>query len=247
MDTVFDIDSHHFFYDGFYDSLAAAWSIVGLSKLFQNDIRIFALKKTHRFEPFEYLYLSIMSITGGQTNTTRHNYLYRSCRDTIPRFQFLSKLSEVRAINDTDRPRVESRRGCLVGVPDIMACSFGRPFLRCALILLLLEWQVNRSLHTLHTTLSRGSPFLLSTDQNLKCFQTGLLRLLGVQTTLSAAELGSELFCHFVFLPAICIRHGFLSRLTFSSERRRASAAPAQFLLKVTCRGQPENLDDAHL
>ena len=41
---------------------------VGLSKLLQNDIWIFALKKkTHRFEPFEYLYLSIMSITGGQT------------------------------------------------------------------------------------------------------------------------------------------------------------------------------------
>ena len=44
----------------------------------------------------------------------------------------------------------------------------------------------NRSSHSLHTTLSRGSAFLPSTDQ------TGLFRLLGGQTTLSFAELGSE-------------------------------------------------------
>ena len=42
----------------------------GLSKLLQNDVWILALK--NRFEPFEYQYLHIMSITGGQTNTTRH-------------------------------------------------------------------------------------------------------------------------------------------------------------------------------
>ena len=53
-----------------------------------------------------YLYLRIMSITGGQTNTVRHNYLYRYFRDTVPRFQFLTKLSEACAINDADRPHV---------------------------------------------------------------------------------------------------------------------------------------------
>ena len=41
-------------------------------------------KKTHRFEPFEYLCLRIMFITGGQTKTTRHNYLYRYFQDTVP-------------------------------------------------------------------------------------------------------------------------------------------------------------------
>ena len=78
-----------------------------LSKLIQNDIQIFTLKKKiHRFEPFEYLYLRIMSITGGQTNTMRHNYLYRYFQDTVPRFQFLTKLSEACAFSDTDRPHV---------------------------------------------------------------------------------------------------------------------------------------------
>ena len=45
-----------------------------------------------------------------------------------------------------------------------------------------------------------------STDQNLKYFQTGLFRLLGVQTTLSAAKL-----CF-----SLCICHGF-SRVSFSA------------------------------
>ena len=36
----------------------------------------------------------------------RHDYLYRYFRDTVPGFQFLTKLSEARAINDTDRPHV---------------------------------------------------------------------------------------------------------------------------------------------
>ena len=82
------------------------FSYLGLSKLLQNDVWIFALKKTHRFEPFEYLYLHIMSITGGQTNTTRHSFLYKYFWDRVPWFQFLTKLSESHAINDTDWPHV---------------------------------------------------------------------------------------------------------------------------------------------
>ena len=58
------------------------------------------------FEPFEYLYLHIMSVTGGQTTTMRHKYLYRYFQDIVPWFQFLTKLSEACAINDTDRPHV---------------------------------------------------------------------------------------------------------------------------------------------
>ena len=65
-------------------------------------------RKTHRFEPCEYLYLCIMSITGGQINTTRHNYLYRYFQDTVPWFQFLTKLSDTCAINNTDWPHVLS-------------------------------------------------------------------------------------------------------------------------------------------
>ena len=48
---------------------------------------------------------------------------------------------------------------------------------------------------------------LPSTDQ--KYFQTGLFRLLGGKTTLSAAELGSELSAILFFLSAICICHSF--------------------------------------
>ena len=79
----------------------------------------------------------------------------------VPQFQFLTKLSEAHAINNTDRPHVffvhasccaadkelvvggekyESRNGCLVGDPDIMAYSFGCTFSRCALMLLVVEW-----------------------------------------------------------------------------------------------------------
>ena len=47
-----------------------------------------------------------MAITGVQTNTTRHNYLYRYFWDTVSQFQFLTKLSEARAISDTDWPHV---------------------------------------------------------------------------------------------------------------------------------------------
>ena len=161
-----------------------------------------------------------MSVTGGQTNT-RHNYLYRYFWDTVPRFQFLTNLSEACAINNTDRPHVhaykrskslgaascratdkelvaggekyEWRCDCSVAVPDIMACSFGCTFSRCALMLLVVEWLAICGLHCLHTTLSPGSAFFPSADQNPMYFQTGLFRLLGVQTTLSAAELGSEL------------------------------------------------------
>ena len=116
--------------------------MIGLSKLLQNDVWIFALKKTHRFEQFKYLYLRIMSISG-------HNNL--------------TKLSEAHAINDTDystdislqywysmnninkasfflyascriadkelvadSEKYESRCGC--------SCSFGCTFSRCALL-----------------------------------------------------------------------------------------------------------------
>ena len=93
-------------------------------------------KKTYRFKTFKCIYIC----------ATRHSYLYRYIRDTSPRFWFFAKLSEARAINDTDQPRVlvyerskflrarllsccrqgacgggekyESRRGCSVGVPE---------------------------------------------------------------------------------------------------------------------------------
>ena len=105
-------------------------SVLMLSKLIQNDIQIFTLKKKkHRFEPFEYLYLRIMSITGGQTNTMRHNYLYRYFQDTVPRFQFLTKLSEACAFSDTDRPHVlayersKFLRACLLSCCRQRACG----------------------------------------------------------------------------------------------------------------------------
>ena len=72
--------------------------------LHQPDIHL--IEETHRFESSEYLYLHIMSITEGQTNTTIHNYLYRYFRDVVPRFQFLTELSAARGIGDTDRPHV---------------------------------------------------------------------------------------------------------------------------------------------
>ena len=126
---------------------------------------ICSTKKTHRFEPFKYLYLRIMSITGGQTNTMRHNYLYRYFRDTVPQFQNAlkpvpsmilighvlayerSKFLHARLllcckelVTGEICGKYESRCGCLVGVPDIMACSFGCTFSRCALMLLVVEW-----------------------------------------------------------------------------------------------------------
>ena len=100
-----------------------------------------------------------MLITGVQTNTTRHNYLYKYFQNTEPRFQFLTELSKARVMYGTDQPmsshmnkasffmqaschaadkelvagseKCESRRGCLVGVPDIMACSCGCTFEMC--------------------------------------------------------------------------------------------------------------------
>ena len=74
--------------------------------------------------------------------------------------------------------KYESRHGCLVGVPDIMACSSGCTFSRRALMLLVVEWYASHFCRLL---------------TKIQYFQMGLFRLLGVQTTLSAAELGSEL------------------------------------------------------
>ena len=83
---------------------------------------------------------------------------------------------------------------------QFMARSFGCTFSRCALMLLVVEWLTQLA----YNFISRLRIFAVYLS---KYFQTGLFRLLGVQTTLSAAELGSEFSAILFFLSAICICH----------------------------------------
>ena len=108
-----------------------------------------------------------MSITWGQTNTTRYNYLYRffgirylgsnswqNSLKPVPSAILICLISlhmneaslfMYPSYHAADKELVaggekyESRRGLLVGVPDIMACSFECTFSRCALMLLVVD------------------------------------------------------------------------------------------------------------
>ena len=61
------------------------------------------------------------------------------------------------------------------------------------------------NVHSLHTTLSRGSTIFLFTDQTPKYFQTGLFRLLGVKITFLGSKLLSVFKNHCLFLKTIQI------------------------------------------
>jgi len=61
----------------------------------------------------------------------------------------------------------------------------------------------NFSLHSSHTTSSRGSTILPSTDQNPKYFQKWLFRLLRVQITLFAAEFSAIIPMQLLYISLV--------------------------------------------
>ena len=193
-----------------------------------------------------------MSITWGQTNTTRYNYLYRffgirylgsnswqNSLKPVPSTILIGLMSlhmneasffvhtSCRAADKelvVGGEKCESRRGCLVGVPDIMACSFGCTFSRCALMLLVVDGKLTVA-YTACIQLYLEAPHFCRPLTKIEQVLLGCLE----SKPLSLLPCWALNFVSFYF--SLCHQHlpQFLSHLTLSSEWRCASVAPVTF------------------